>query len=54
MINDLCPLLRAIRSVDVIRFADDLAILVAGENMITIEETMNSALAVPQQLVISK
>ena len=33
MINDLCPLLRTIPGVDVILFADDLAILVAGENM---------------------
>lgn len=49
MINYLCPLLLTIPGVDVILFADDLAILVAGENMETIEESMNSALAVLQQ-----
>lgn len=48
MINDLCPLLQSIPGVDVIIFADDLAILVAGDVSETIESTMNDALFVLQ------
>lgn len=44
MVNDLCHVLRCIPRVDIVMFADDLAIYVSGDNMDIMEHIMNCAL----------
>lgn len=46
MINDLCQVLRVISGVEIILYADDLAILISAQAMTEIETKMNVALEV--------
>lgn len=44
MVNDLCIALKSIPGVEIILFADDLAIMVTGDDTTTMETIMNNAL----------